>query len=211
MATVLLVRHGETPWNRERRIQGWAPTPLTEAGVEQARRCGATLAEAYAVDRLVASDLRRVMETVRYLRQGGALEVPVTVDPRWRERDFGVYQGLGYRAFFEGYPAFSLEASGVSAATEVPRGGESLAAMYDRVLAGWDDLRNDIEPGETVAVVSHGGPIRAVVGAVKGIDVIEAMLESEQDNCCINEIEVDVTDGSTRLRRENGTACATRR
>ncbi|PSP97202.1 hypothetical protein BRC89_12390 [Halobacteriales archaeon QS_4_70_19] len=63
MTTVLLLRHGETTWNRQGRIQGWAPTPLTERGHEQARRAGTAIADTYDVDRVVASDLRRTRET----------------------------------------------------------------------------------------------------------------------------------------------------
>lgn len=57
MATVLLVRHGETGWNRERRVQGWAPSGLTDRGQEQARAVGRAIGES-AVARIVASDLR---------------------------------------------------------------------------------------------------------------------------------------------------------
>ena len=67
MATVLLVRHGETTWNRSGRVQGWAPTPLTERGHEQAAALGAHLASTVDVDRLVSSDLRRAQETARYI------------------------------------------------------------------------------------------------------------------------------------------------
>lgn len=66
--TVLLVHHGETTWNRERRVQGWAPTGLTERGEEQARAAGRAIAAEHAVDRIVTSDLRRTAETARLLR-----------------------------------------------------------------------------------------------------------------------------------------------
>ena len=187
MGTVLLVRHGETTWNREGRVQGWAPTPLTERGREQARTLGAHLADD-GVDRVVASDLRRAAETARFV--GRATDAPLAFDRGWRERGFGVYQGLDYRALFEGHPEFALSEVGYAAATAEPEGGESLLAARERVLDALDRLVADLD-GETVAVVTHGGPIRMVLGELRGLDVVEAVLELDVDNCSITELRVE--------------------
>ena len=73
--TVLLVRHGETTWNRERRVQGWAPSALTERGKQQARAAGRAIAEGHAVDRIVASDLRRAAETACSAGRAGSTPI----------------------------------------------------------------------------------------------------------------------------------------
>src|SRR5690242_8696605 len=91
MATLLLVRHGETDWNAEGRLQGQTDRPLNEYGRRQARE----LAERLAGDGVVAiyaSDLSRAKETAEIV--GGRLGLPVVVDPDLRERNWGTWEGL---------------------------------------------------------------------------------------------------------------------
>ncbi len=203
MTTVLLVRHGETTWNRDRRIQGWAPTSLTERGREQARTVGRHVAAEYDVDAMRASDLTRTRETARLVAR------EVGVDPAferaWRERSFGVYQGLRYEALFEGFPEFAVGEAGHRAVEATPEGGESLLDVRDRVLAGWERLLDDAGQGETVLVVSHGGPLAVLLGHLKGLDLVTAIADGAQDNCAVNEVRV-AADGPT-VAVENDTAC----
>jgi probable phosphoglycerate mutase len=186
MATVLLARHGETTWNRSGRVQGWAPTPLTERGHEQAAALGKYLASTYDLDRLVSSDLRRAQETARYVaREAGA--DPIS-DPAWRERDFGCLQGLTVSELFGDHPEYALSQSGSAAATARPDSGETVIEARDRVLDAWTELHADLSPAETVAVIAHGGPIRLLLGSILEYDVVDSILEIEQDNCAVNEI-----------------------
>lgn len=187
-ATVVLARHGETTWNRERRIQGWAPTSLTDRGREQARELGRHLADSYDVDRLVASDLRRTRETARLVSR--ELDCPVDYDRGWRERSFGVYQGLSYEELFEGHPEFAVHQLGVAAARTEPEGGESLLAARDRILDAWDRLVADAGGGETVAVVTHGGPLYVLLGHLTGRDLVTALTEHDQGNCAVSEVRL---------------------
>jgi len=184
--TVLLVRHGETDWNRQGRIQGWAPSALTDRGREQARRLGGHLAEAYGVDRLVSSDLRRTRETTALVREAG-VDADTTFDRNWRERDFGVFQGFTKAELFEQYPEYQAD-SGVVAVRECPERGESLLDARDRVLAGFESVVDS--DADTVVVVTHGGPIYVVLGHVRGQDVLAAVTDHSQHNCAINELRV---------------------
>jgi probable phosphoglycerate mutase len=186
MATVLLARHGETTWNRSGRVQGWAPTRLTERGHEQAAALGGHLATDYDVDRLVSSDLRRAEETVRHVAT--ATDVDPVFDPAWRERDFGCLQGLSVSDLFGDHPEFALTASGAAAATARPDSGETLVENRERVLDAWERLHADLDSGETVVVVSHGGPIRLLLGSILGYDVVDSILDIDQDNCALNEV-----------------------
>jgi len=187
MATLLLARHGRTPWNRDRRVQGWAPVGLDETGVEQAEALGEAIAAEYRVDRIVTSDLRRAVETTRRLRR--ALDAPIERDPVWRERNFGVYQGLDYEALFEGYPEFALLDSGHWAALAEPDGGERLVDARTRVMTAFDELVAGLDPTETVLVVTHGGPIRVVLARLHGLDILETLTELEVDNCSLTELD----------------------
>src|SRR3954454_24984017 len=90
---IVLVRHGETKWNVEQRIQGQGDSPLTETGIEQARLIGRRLAREH-FDRLIASDLGRALQTAAEIGQltGHAVDP----DARLRERHFGEGEGLTY-------------------------------------------------------------------------------------------------------------------
>ena len=187
---VVLVRHGQTDWNREGRIQGWAASSLTQRGREQARALGRHLTTTYDIDRVVASDLRRTRETTALLRDAG-VEAEPTFQRAWRERDFGRLQGLTVDELFGGHPEYAAT-SGAVAIDAQPPGGERLRDAYGRVIDGWEQLCADAA-GETVLVVTHGGPIYFVLGDVRGQDVLTAVLDHSQDNCAINELRVDET------------------
>ncbi|MFB6160707.1 MAG: histidine phosphatase family protein [Haloferacaceae archaeon] len=202
MGTALLVRHGESTWNRAGRAQGWAPTPLTDRGREQAAAVATYIVRTHDVDRLVTSDLRRAADTAAHIAD--ATGVDPEPDRAWRERDFGRLQGLDYPGLFEAFPRFSLDERGADAVAERPASGESLLDVHDRVLDGWAALVDDLAPDDTAVVVCHGGPLHLLTGAVRGVDVPTAVLDGEQDNCAITEIAVD--DGADpRLVRENWT------
>lgn len=201
MATLVVVRHGETLWNRENRVQGWAPVALTETGRRQADSLAAAVADQYAVDRLVSSDLRRTLETARPV--GRAVDCEPTPDRRWRERDFGVLQGLSYGELFLGYPEFTLTEVGYTAAEARPEGGESLIEQRNRILDALTTLIDDMDSEETVVVVTHGGPLYLLLGWIKDVDIVATIMEQEQGNCAINEIEVDTEGEGLIINREN--------
>lgn len=201
MATLVVVRHGETLWNRENRVQGWAPVALTETGRRQADSLAAAVADQYAVDRLVSSDLRRTLETARPV--GRAVDCEPTPDRRWRERDFGVLQGLSYGELFLGYPEFTLTEVGYTAAEARPEGGESLIEQRNRILDASTTLIDDMDSEETVVVVTHGGPLYLLLGWIKDVDIVATIMEQEQGNCAINEIEVDPEGEGLTINREN--------
>lgn len=200
MPTVLLVRHGETTWNRDRRVQGWAPTPLTERGHRQATALAGHIVETYEVNRLLASDLRRVKETTEHLVR--VLGREATFESAWRERDFGCMQGLRYEDLWAGYPEFTFSEVGYSAAAARPESGESLLDVRERVLARWHDLVADASD-ETLCIVTHGGPIYLLLGYAKGWDIERTLLEQRQDNCALNVLRHEGDE--TRVVRENET------
>ncbi|MFC7186419.1 histidine phosphatase family protein [Halorubrum yunnanense] len=191
--STLFVRHGTTEWNETGRIQGWAPVGLSEPGREEARRVADAIAERHAVDAVVASDLVRTVETAEPI--AAAAGVDVETDPRLRERDFGVFQGLPSGDFFERFPAFDLLENGRAAAERAPESGESWLAVRDRVLDAAADLR--AREGTTVAV-THVNPIRLVVGERRDLSVVRSLTELSADNCSVTEV-----DESGAVVREN--------
>lgn len=157
------VRHGETEWNAERRIQGQIDIGLNEIGQQQARAAGRWLRSA-AITALYASDLQRAWRTGVAI--GQALGLPPVPTPELRERRYGIFEGLTYaeaaRRFPEGYAAF--EGRNADYAFE---NGESLKVMYTRVTEKLMELVA-CHPGENIAVVVHGGVLDVINRFVRG-------------------------------------------
>ena len=147
---ILLVRHGETDWNLERRVQGHTDRPLNEKGQEQAR----TLAEQLhgeSIDAVYASDLERARETARPTADAHGLEVQLL--PALREKNFGTWEGLTDIEIRERFPDAAGGAWGDAETTD------EVAA---RVLEALREIA-ERHPGGTVLVVTHGGPLRSVL------------------------------------------------
>lgn len=152
MTVFALVRHGETDWNRERRIQGSTDIPLNDTGREQARATGALLASRRWTA-LVASPLSRASETARLIGAEVGLGEP-ELEPRIAERDYGQAEGLTGPEIDAMFPD----------GADVP-GREAREAVAERAVAALHDLAAR-HPGEAVIVVAHGGVIRSVLETV---------------------------------------------
>jgi probable phosphoglycerate mutase len=209
MGTVLVVRHAETTWNREGRVQGWASTTLTDRGRRQARTLAAQLET--GIDRLVASDLRRARETAEPL--AASTECEPQFEAAWRERHYGDLQGLEVSDLFERNPHLSLKHAGEAAARERPEGGETLLETRQRVLDAWDRLCADVDTDETAVVISHSVPISLLLGRIRDESLMEAILDRQLDNGAITELRVDGQTDDTEnggydveLVRENWTS-----
>jgi len=149
---LFLVRHGETDWNRQRRIQGRTDIPLNETGREQARATGMRMA-GLRWDGLYASPLGRARETAAIIGAEVGLGEPELV-PALVERDYGEAEGMDWLEVERRFP------SGVP----VP-GRESRADVANRVVPALVDLAVG-RPDARLVVVSHGGAIRAVLDRV---------------------------------------------
>lgn len=149
MTRLLLVRHGETEWNARRVLQGQHDVALSLQGQKQAADLAATV-RTLEPSRVVASDLERTRQTA------AALGFEPEVDPRWREADLGAWTGQSIAALRAEQPdAYAAWRSG----TFTPARAESFETLGARVLAATNEL---LGSGDTVLVVTHGGPIRAV-------------------------------------------------
>jgi len=152
---ILLARHGETDWNRERRVQGHTDVPLNSAGRRQAQDLAEVLS-GDAIDSVYSSDLRRASATAGVVADPRGLEVVLLTD--LRERNFGTWEGLTDDEARRRYPE----------ETSDPRtwgDGETQVEMAARVLEAVR-LIGSRHSGEVVLVVSHGGPLRAVLRLV---------------------------------------------
>jgi broad specificity phosphatase PhoE len=163
-ATILLARHGETDWNREKRWQGLADLSLNERGREQARALAEAL-EAVPIRAVYASDLRRAYETAVVVAERKGLEV--TPMQELREVDVGSWTGLSYDEVKERFPdAYAQMRSRSGTGWE---SGETYAEMGRRVLEAMRRIARE-HPGDAVLVVTHSGPIRTVQAHALGLD-----------------------------------------
>jgi probable phosphoglycerate mutase len=176
----IAVRHGETAWNAEGRIQGHLDSPLNEEGLAQALLVGERLAHE-RIDALYASDLGRVRQTVQPLLDRTGLAPRVT--ERLRERHLGVFQGLTSRECQARYPEDYARFHGRDVDHVVP-GGESIRQVNARVAALFTDLARE-HPGQVVVAVTHGGVLDALHRFVTGMP-LERMRDFPIYNASLN-------------------------
>src|SRR5690606_9194212 len=195
---LLLLRHGQTPLSVERRFAGVGDVELTDAGRAQARAAAGRLAGA-GIEAVVASPLRRTMDTAEIAAAGLGLQVEP--EPGLRETDFGAWEGMTFAEVRRDRPA---ELAAWLADPEVaPPGGESLAEAGRRVGKARDALVERYR-GRTVLVVSHVTPIKAIVAQALGAPV-EALYRMHLDVAGLSEVAC-YSDGPMVLRSFNDTA-----
>ena len=152
MTDLYLVRHGETDWNRQRRIQGLTDIPLNETGRAQARATGMLLSRR-PWDGIFSSPLGRAAETASIIAAEVGLGAPTLVDALV-ERNYGQAEGLDWLEIERRYPR----------GTVVP-GRETREQVAERVVPALIALAAE-RPGQRLVIVSHGGAIRAVLSEV---------------------------------------------
>ena len=132
----IVVRHGETAWNTETRIQGQKDSDLTPAGLAQAEAIGKRLARE-RFDALFASDLGRAMRTAERIAAHCALAV--IPEPRLRERSFGAGEGLTYAEVDARWPGVFSRAANTDPDAAIP-GGETRRRFHERIRAAFESL-----------------------------------------------------------------------
>ena len=196
MATLVLLRHGESLWNKENKFTGWTDVDLTERGMYEARQAGKTLAAAgHAFDRCFTSVLKRAIRTLHaVLEEMDLLWVPEEKSWRLNERHYGALQGLDKLKTAERYGneqvlawrrSWSVQPPALKAdddrdpshdrryaevpASLLPR-SESLKDTVHRVLPYWHgSIAPTLCRGERVLVVAHGNSLRGLVKVLGNI------------------------------------------
>lgn len=173
MTELLLIRHGETAWNAERRLQGHLDIPLNQTGLAQAQRLAAALRH-QQIDAIIASDLQRALQTASAIAQWHPLKVQQYQG--LRERHFGTFEGLLYSELEHRYPsAFQAwqqrdpdarfpsltDDQQTSSAT-----GESLRTFHQRCILSLRQLAQAHE-NKTIVVVAHGGVLECAYREAK--------------------------------------------
>jgi len=181
---LILIRHGETDWNRELRFQGHIDVPLNDTGHEQARRLGLRLASEQ-VDHIACSDLLRTQQTATPAAQ--QLDLPVLTTVALREQHFGVGEGLRAEEIQARHPQGWLDWLKFHADHGLP-GGETPRQFHARVIEALGTLAAT-HAGRTVLVVTHGGVLDMVWRTARGLG-LDGPRSSDIPNAGVNRIRI---------------------
>jgi 2,3-bisphosphoglycerate-dependent phosphoglycerate mutase len=161
MSRILLIRHGETDWNKMGRWQGFAPIPLNEEGHTQARILATYLKKRNeSITALYSSDLPRCRQTAEYIAQ--AIGLPIRLDRRLREIDLGLWQGLTKEEIMAWDPD-GWQANLPDSYNYVKDGGESTAQAGKRAVQCLQEAIAGHASESTLLMVSHGGTMRGIM------------------------------------------------
>jgi len=163
---LIVIRHGETAWNVDQRIQGQLDIPLNDTGRWQAARMAEALA-GDGIEAIYSSDLQRAAETAAALARAAGL--PMTTDRELRERAFGRFEGVTFREIQQRWPE-DAQRWRQREPDFAPGGGETLKAFYARSVEAATRLAA-LHPGQTVALVAHGGVLDCLYRAATRIEL----------------------------------------
>lgn len=185
------MRHGETRWNEEGRLQGSVDIPLNDYGIELAEKTRDGLKrDGISFDKVFTSPYSRAKQTAQIV--AGQIRVPITEDDRLREVCFGAYEGVkisdiysdpayaGFAEYFRNPPAYEREGT-----------AESYEEVFARASAF---LQEEILPlegkYENVLVVCHGAIVRAILSLIRELP-LEKYWTISQPNCCVNVVALE--------------------
>ena len=221
MKTIVLLRHGESTWNRENRFTGWTDVDLTEKGVQEAYYAGDLLKDkGMAFDQAYTSYLKRAVKTLNcVLDRLNQDWLPVAKSWRLNEKHYGMLQGLNksetakkygdeqvhiWRRSYDTLPPLMEETDEGSAANDrryamldkrdIP-GGENLKVTLERALPFWqDEIAPALLDNKTVLVAAHGNSLRALAKHIEGISDEDIMdLEIPTGQPLVYELNDDLT------------------
>ena len=189
-----MIRHGETDWNVERRLQGMTDVPLNENGRRVAELTGEGLRNV-KFDVAFSSPLMRARETAEIILEGR--DVDIILDERIREVGFGIYEGSDSREFVEGIKKFFSQPECFVATN----GAESYESLLERERSFWNDLcANPKYQESTILLATHGAALNGLLCVIKEKEIADFWKCGLHKNCGITVVEVK--EGKTDFLQE---------
>ena len=179
---LLVIRHGETAWNRASRIQGHTDIPLSDKGRWQARQLALALRDE-GLQALYSSDLMRARDTAAPI--AAATGLPLVLDAQLRERCFGRFEGMTQEEVATQWPDESRRWRAREPGYG-PEGGETLSGFHDRCVTALARLAHQ-HMGQTIALVAHGGVLDSFYRAATRV-ALEAPRTWHINNACVNRL-----------------------
>ena len=178
MATLILLRHGQSVWNAANKFTGWTDVGLSEVGEAEAAKAGEELGDTQ-IDVVHTSDLIRAQHTAEIVMEHNraSSDVPTHRDFRLNERHYGDLQGLNKQDTRDKYGDEQVKIWRRSYDVPPPgEEGESLAMCAERTLPYLDEaIKPDLEAGKTVLVAAHGNSLRSIVMKIEGLTKEEVL------------------------------------
>ncbi|MFH0701339.1 MAG: histidine phosphatase family protein [Candidatus Woesearchaeota archaeon] len=193
---IYLVRHGETDWNLEMRIQGKTDVPLNTLGITQAEECAMFFRE-NRFDYVYSSGLKRAITTAQIISNG---KMPIRTYAELNERNFGEWETRLWSEVRRNNPCLKEEWKIMGNKYQPPE-GESILDMTNRVIIKFKEIIGSHCDHDSILIVSHGGPIKVMVGHASGLDEYVSYNTLKMDNCSINII--DYHDNLFNVERTN--------
>lgn len=156
MTRLILIRHGETDYSLKGRYCGFSNPSLNKSGIWQSKKLADRLTD-IKIQKVYSSDLKRAVETAKIIFKNNSIEQLSD----FREMNFGILEGLNYNEIIKRYPRLYRDWIDNPLKVKIPK-GESLKDLSIRVKKGLSSILF-IHQGETLVLVSHGGPIRIVL------------------------------------------------
>ncbi|TVR36410.1 MAG: 2,3-diphosphoglycerate-dependent phosphoglycerate mutase [Cryomorphaceae bacterium] len=175
MSTLVIVRHGQSEWNKANKFTGWVDVDLAERGIQEAEQAGEQLKD-YRFDVAFTSGLKRAQRTLNIILQKSEQpDVPVTAHEALNERMYGDLQGMDKD---EARAQFGEEQVHVwrRSFDIAPPGGESLKDTADRVIPYFEEnIAPALREGKTVIISAHGNSLRALIMHLEGLSQEEIL------------------------------------
>jgi probable phosphoglycerate mutase len=197
MTEILLIRHGETDWNVERRLQGHLDIELNAEGMRQAAALGEAL-RGETLDAIFSSDLRRAVQTAQPL--AAARGITVQFEPKLRERCYGAFEGLRYQEISARYPESYAAMRARELDARYPPGvhaAETLREFSIRTVGAITRLAQR-SACRRIAIVTHGGVLDCLNRAARGLDLSQPR-DFDIPNAGINRLLWNGADMQIRL------------
>ena len=201
MATLVLIRHGQSIWNLENRFTGWVDVPLSPKGVEEAKRAG-ELVKGIKFDVAYTSMLTRAQETLRIIMETAGLKLPIIRDQALNERHYGDLQGLNKADTAAKYGEDQVKVWRRSYNVPPPN-GESLELTAKRTLPFYERcIAGDLKQGKNVLVVAHGNSNRSIVMKLDNLSGEQVVaLELETGVPLVYEMDKDLKVTSRQVKK----------
>lgn len=184
MTRLIIIRHGYSEYNQTRMYTGQVDVALTELGLRQANKTAEYVAETYRIDAIYSSDLKRAMSTAIPLSE--RIGIPIILEPRIKEIYGGLWENKLMpeidKQYHDDYQIYKTTI-GLARCT----GGESLAELQTRALAGMTDITENND-GKTVFVATHGGVLLALASAWMGLPLAKMHETPPATNSSITEV-----------------------
>ena len=196
-----IVRHGETDWNRERRVQGHTDIPLNDYGRLLAGQTAEGMKD-IRIDMAYTSPLSRAKETAQIILRGR--EVPLISEERIKELSFGNYEGLCCSGEHREPGSDEFNRFFTDTKNYVPpKGGETIQALYERTGDFLREMREREEQfkHKNVLVSTHGAAMNALLNRIKGNLSVEEFWRDEVPPNCAGTM-VEIKDGEMKIIRE---------